>query len=522
MNFVYASYDEEIYEGWSVSGGNFSVDDHVFKIGVNQPQYKVSVNAAGLGAIILYNNSCSELGNYSVCLKNISFLNHTGGTVDKDYYKALLEINQVLAFMSATKTVSKTSLLIGESAQVSVTILNSGSIPAKSIVYEENFDNFVISEVSECTVFGNKIRWGGTLGTDISKKCVFTLTAIEGGSVQTSGKIRYFNGRTTKEITTSATTISVADYPLKATTNITKNCIEINQNVTYNITLKNINPTYDMFLSVFTIDIPYGLKIIKRSLDMELLNNKYTWKGNVKGLESLNLFLILKGELEDNYALTEHAEYMVNNLRYSQDYVTYLNVSLEKPDIVFQKGNALYSDEKTHLKIMLKNPSSDYSFKNMEVQFSTDLPGGQGIKKTIPELKKNSYETIYETDFIAPDVQNETSYYLKIKGNYKSIYNQYLRFEKESTITIKPKTLKVTESAQNHTELTPEPTQHNITSQTTQTEVQQPEDTSILLSTREELVDRIKISKEFVMSAAFIALNIITLAFIIVGAIKLR
>jgi len=523
VTVAYAEYSEDVYSGVLRSGDNFTLDGHRFQIDINYNLNKISVEAEGLGGIVVSNDSCSDVGNYSICLNNIEF-GYYNTTTHLDYYKATIDIHEYLALISATKEISKTSLLIGETSRVIVTILNSGSVTANNLVYDDSFANFSLSDVTGCSYNSNRIRWEGSLQSDKSITCSYTITATQATTLQSYGTITYYNGKDSKSLQTPAAVITVSDYPLAIVKNISKNNINLNENATINITLINSHVSYPMDVNKFTIDVPFGLKILGKSTELKLLNNKYTWTGTLQPEESVTFFLILQGELQDTYLLEQNSDYRINNFEYQQESQTPLNVTITQPKIIFQKKDIMYSGEDVHIKVYITNSGSDYIFKELQVDFSTNLPGIQGLKKIFSELKKDSYETIFETDFSAPQVRNETSFYLKIKANYESIYNQYLQLENESSIRILPASAKVVNMTVNNSGEITKKTE-NVTSATetlNQSTHESKNDTSLLLATEEDIKEKIQLSKNSIISASFIVLDILTAGLIVFALFKLK
>jgi len=525
-NFVCADYSELVASVINYSGTHFYVDDRRFDLGVNLPQNKISLDIEGLGGIIIGNDTCSVIGNYSICLKNIVYGYHNY-TTDTIQYKAILEVHEFIAYLTATKEITKTSLLIGDDTRVSTLIKNTGSVTASNVEFVDNFEDFEISEVMGCSLTGTGVRWDGYLHPGDSHMCSFTIKATKSTSLTSYGQVTYYNGRLLKVVSPNGVTVAVADYSLRVLSNISKNLIEIGDNSTLNITITNNHGTETLFVYEFSINVPFGLKILKKSSTLDIMNNKYIWLGSLPASESVNLYLILKGELAANYTINEYADYMVENLRYKSEVNENINVYLDEPKIVIQSAEELNPGEKTRIKVYVMNPSSKYIFKDLDVEFTSNVPGISASRKTIKELKKKSHETIYEGDFIAPEIEDETDYYLSVHIDYKSIYNQYMKLDKENHITIKQETT-IPVVADNATvemeEEEVEDTQQEEKDDEgikEQTSVQ--EETPLLLSSKEELTEKVsKILDRFSISPLFILIDLITFGLIIFAFIKIK
>jgi hypothetical protein len=157
ISYVSAEHLEEVKSVLNYSGTHFYVDSKRFDLGISKPQNKISLAIEDIGGVMVYNNTCSDIGNYSICLKNIVFGYHNYST-DVIHYKASVEVNQYVALLSALKEVSKTELLIGDSSRVTITLKNEGSVTASDCEYKDDFPGFEISDVSGCNALGTEIR----------------------------------------------------------------------------------------------------------------------------------------------------------------------------------------------------------------------------------------------------------------------------------------------------------------------------------------------------------------------------
>jgi len=425
-------YSDDVYSGQTV---NISGETFTFSLSTSNDRLSVKL-PSGLG-IILKNKSCEIRDNYDICFTGTEFWYHNY-TLDWDFYKASVKIYVVLSEIELTKTVDKTNPLIGEETKIDLTIKNTGDREATNIIFSDNIpSSFAITDISGCSIEDNNIKWYGSLDKNLEKKCSYKIKALSKTTFNSKASLKYNDGVKLVQLYSDTQTITVPDYQLNISIELDKNNTEIGQNINLDITLTNVNNEKDISVELFSITIPYGLKVttVPRYLNQDF--NKYFWKGTLSKEESTSFNFKLKGEFVNNYTLRPKASFIINSLRKEIEKPTYINVYTPSLSIDYRINKAvLRSSEKANIVIEIKNPSTIHSFKDIELVIESELPGIEKITKKLDRLKPLESKKVSDLSFTAPDVEARKEYTINISLNYESDYNQVLRLKEEKTVTV--------------------------------------------------------------------------------------
>lgn len=251
--------ETKIFSGKVVTDTDKVIDGNAFRFTYDENSKKAFVQTPA-GGLIVENGACKPNNVFKVCINRANF-SHKNITTYVYYYEIDTTIYKLTGSLSTSSKATLSSLLQGESTELTITITNPTDFDITNIILSYDLTPFYVDAIKGCELNGNQILWKGSLQTKYDKTCSLTITANKEGKYSLSGNLSYFNGFENEKETTNATVITVLPKQLKVSQSVDKN-IEVRKPFYFNISLQNIHPSEDMN-GLSTITLPSHVSLIK-------------------------------------------------------------------------------------------------------------------------------------------------------------------------------------------------------------------------------------------------------------------
>lgn len=313
---VSALYQEERYTGTVYPGENATIDNQTFTFNLGSRTEMISIVTPS-GGLIVKQGECIIKDFYNICFDGTEFWYHNY-TLDKEYFKAKVSVYEILAKIEITRTIEDEEPLIGKETRIDVTFKNTGDRDAANFIYKDDFPSeFVITEVTNCKIEGNDVRWYGTLTTGLEKTCSYKFKALNKTTFSSNAVVQYNKGNKIETVNSTSIKITVPDYQLNISMRLTDNDIYVGERTNLTITLRNINSEKNIQVTSFKISIPIGLKVPYVVDGMRQDFNKYVWSSTLTQEDKSIKFFFenIKAEKPGYYDLISNAAFLIDNVR---------------------------------------------------------------------------------------------------------------------------------------------------------------------------------------------------------------
>jgi hypothetical protein len=182
---------------------------------------------------------CETFDKLEYCFKAAVFwyVNHT---LDQTYYKANIEVKQLIAKLELTRNIDVTEIKIGEEIKIITIIKNIGSDIAKNIEFKDAFtENISIKDITTCIKNNNNVTWEGTLEPLEEIQCDYTLKGIDKEDYTSIAKLTYFNGMKNITVQSDSARLKVEKHKIEVTANTINKYFDLNDTYDFKIVINN-------------------------------------------------------------------------------------------------------------------------------------------------------------------------------------------------------------------------------------------------------------------------------------------
>ncbi len=413
---VYAA-DESVFSGTIYDKEVKDIEGKEFKFRVSEAGITVDIEGAG---VIVKTGGCKMRDSFSICVTNTSFA-YKNITTYEDIYQAIIEIHVKKSALTLSKNIEKEEILIDEETNVEIILENTADIPAEQVKLTERYPNEIfVSSPEGCSVSFNTIKFEGQVGPNKIRSCKYKIKGLQPIIYESEIKISYFDGFEEKEIS-STDTVTVLNYSLNVDFINEFDDITIGDEKNFSLILENINENGGISVTSFKLKIPDAFAIEQRPSDMKEKNNILTWTGKIEKNEKINLTGILTAkksgsqifEIDASYKAGKFSRKFNKKYRYTTD--------CNCPFFVYELGSNI-PGKKTNFKVLIKNPNP-LIFRNLKVDYDTNIPGIEDFSTVIEGVGGNSAVEILNAEIIIPEEKQE--YYFNISASYRSYYNEF-------------------------------------------------------------------------------------------------
>jgi len=428
--------EEEIFEGNLHHGDYVTVDGVEYVFSVNADGLVTFISATG-GGILIYNDTCEQKGTINFCINNVIYDYHNT-TTDKDFYYAEVNIFQETAEIEITRDFDDTEITIGEGISIGLILENVGDAAASNIKFEDFFENFSVSFVSEpCYLDGRKIKFDifQLLKGQKSKFCRYKVIALSPGEFTSIAKVTYDNNIETVTEESDEEDITIKQSLLDMGIGTDKEEVEIGENL---IAIVNItNDESEGFSGSMSIIIPSSFKILKKTSGLIFENKNPTWKGTISSGESkyFNVSLLAKRSGDFDLSVTTSFFY---KLKLTKSEVSHA-FKVKDPDLVLNSNieERYISGEEANIKITATNPNNFISLDRIKLKGNSVVLGIIFTASKDSLSSKSSFE-LFNKDVKFPEVSKKTNFPIIVELGYKTSFGQIINQEERIDLIVVP------------------------------------------------------------------------------------
>jgi len=497
LNSIYVLADEEAYNKWNHNGDVFTAAEKTFTVH-SLTEFQTKIESGGK-FLNINNGTCDVSDFIKVCI----------GEIKKDAnislgYSSNIKIYKMTANLELTRTIDKTSFIIGEEANIEILIKNTGLRDAADINFEDRFSaQFEPKNAYGCLIKDHTVFFQGSLWQGNEKKCSYKIEALSQGQYESSAELTYNNGFQIKTLSDKKK-ITVEDYALRVKTSAERN--DLGEEFNYNVKLENINKDYPVNIPYVEFTIPKEIEIVEKPINLWKKDNVITFAGEIEPNSVKEFNIRLKGEKAGTYTLKKKIRFLINRIVNEFEQEEDIIIEIREPSIMHNIKDSYLSNETINFILKLENPSARYSFNNPALKTFGLI---ESFYKT-PKLLEEQKITAIDKTIVLPKVEKDTIIPFNITLEYETIYKQNLK-----TIISKNVLIKIPEIKENATEV-------DLTWVKEETTVEKEEETPKEELTKEKKEEKNEISLVEMPSWAIIFFIVFLLidSFLVISIIK--
>ncbi|MBL7055737.1 hypothetical protein ISS07_02375 [Candidatus Woesearchaeota archaeon] len=429
---IFSIYQEILYSGEIKDDTKINISGKEFMFSINSEGSKVSVSIEGEGYII-NNNECRIKNNINVCIDNLAY-SHKNFTTFLDVYKAQVDVYQIKSEIDIEVATGKENLLIGEVVTSSFSLENLGDIAAENVVASISLpSNLELVSLEGCKKILNKLVITGNVNGKQIKTCSFDSKALYEGDFVLQANVSYFNGGKSVQESSSKILGKVYPYAINFSKNTQKTKFDIGEKFNMTIVVENTNSEYEIDVKTFNLEIPRGIKIIKKSKDMKNTNGRLSWNGFILPEENKTFDFELQSFTSGEYGLSVESNYKIDSFLRNSKKELDIEIKCDCLEILKEIPKNIEPENPKYVKIGLFNPNQANSFKNIQVKYTSDIPGLKESSKTYDSLNTGKLLSILSTE-IKP-LTLDSVYQIDLTLDYQSEFGEF--FSLEENIVIK-------------------------------------------------------------------------------------
>jgi len=450
-----ATLADPYYKGWVYPGDTFTADGRLYAVMVGQTPSQIILQQGGESHFISYGKCATsqdrldrycltdsdyakcDLGTYDCpsddpgcCPYDVSHIRYDDGKANWAVY---LELSSTIPDVVVTRTPEKTSLKLGESADVTLHFENTGTESITIRHREEIPEGFAFTAPSDFTITGRNLTAKFTLKGGTSTTLKYKVTPKE----YVDGVFRANMTTTYRDIVATtapaAFTITVP-RPFEVTHAVSPATGSLDEEATYTYTLANTDGQYALDATVAFRGLD-ALTVVTPDHDVSLKAGAYVWEGTLDKGEEKTFTFKVKGKRTGSYPINASLDLTVNGEGYAypvQDIYTLdfpeLKPDLRLPDKV--SGGSPYP-----VRLFLGNKDGKVTFNTIR---GTLVVGNETFPLTYDLIAPDDYPLIFSENLTAPRVETETKLSVTANGTYKTTYGELFTFSTTASTTVSP------------------------------------------------------------------------------------
>jgi len=418
MPNAFSIYEELIYSGTVDSGDAVEIENNLFEFNIDPVSSKVSVQI-NISGMIISSGECKVKDNFDICIINISF-SYKNLTDYRDVYKADVKIYQIKSKIDVTHTIGKSNILIGEETTGELTIENTADVAAEDVLATIKLPSSILAtDLEGCKKTFDSIVFNEDIHPTQIKKCTYKILGLVGGDFELAANVTYFNG--IEKVSATANTIDgeVYNHSLKISSKLNESKFNIGKKLNLTINVENINDEYDLTVTTFKIKIPQDLLLIKKPKDTIRNNRVLSWSGSLAANNNKNFLIQLQAKRTGNHSVTAEASYKVSKFLRSAKSKSIVEVYCDCPYILYDLSEQItLPEQKTGLRAFIVNPGKTQDFKNVKINYNTNIPDIPDFSVTHTDIKPLQSIKIFSSPFIGPNA--DEIYHFNITATYES------------------------------------------------------------------------------------------------------
>jgi hypothetical protein len=471
------------FSGELLSGESLDIDEFTFRVTMNKYANAIFVDAGDMfQTIALYD--CEKMESFRICFDNTTY-----DEEDNELY-AVVRINRTKPDVSISKTINETELYVGQEAEVTITITNTGDTAPQIIMTDDYPASIEIYDMEGgCSMHENQVYWQGHLDEDREKECTFIIKGTEELHQSFVAHLKYWDGfkwideyssTLTLDFETLLTVYSSIvreDYEVDGTTFDFDDeipIVYIGEVLRLLVNITNENPD-DVYVNLFEINLPPDLEyksighlrfnyvnaegnrssiIWSSDRITKVRSNVLRWSGKISE-ENSKLFIVkLQATRTGNQNLLIHSEYEYDDLVLEDtqhesfdvwDPGIAIRMTIEDQDKRFSAPERLDEEDDTievealhpyNLNVYMQNKNKYAILEDVDINVYTELAGFKRV--FYPMIEEEGQKIPYRIVLIPPYVTASKEFKVNVSAAYKNEFDERHYNSTEFKITVKP------------------------------------------------------------------------------------
>lgn len=424
-----SAYEKVIYDGWLYTANSSkTTTGESFSIMLDDSKMLVSVRFGNGLSFLVRQNESEKKGNMTVSFKGVRLGYYdphkpsSYGTYT-EYDEAHIVISADAANVDFKVELDKNEIEIGEKTSVNATFMNNDTRTAENAAFIVSFPSSVkITEIQSCDFGGDYMKWSGSLLSYKRINCVFSLLALEPGTLSAVAVLNYSDGVSNASLKQNIK-LKIKEYMLEIKNYLKNHTADVGDIVNLSINLTNTDPEKDIDVD-FTLSMDEGIEIVNKSLNL----GGNGWKGTLAaGSSPVQLYAMIRAAKSGVNIIKEKGIFKFGFTQTVNEKTLNLTVSSKKLKASYKiknTSNGKYVDVSVmnnESKLLFKNVNASVVFNNDSYNFSIDA------------IEPGYYFSIFKKNFSFEELNK--SNYITVRLAYSGFYGESFRLFERKNMT---------------------------------------------------------------------------------------
>lgn len=423
---------EVLFDDWVIAGSTFTVDgaDHlvVYKAG-----RATAVIEGPLGRAVLEQGACKVTDDYRFC-----FIEVDSGRAEyrngEEYPGLKLKIERLSPDVHLTRSMSTSEIALGERADITVTLENTGDKPAFNVRYADRLPpGIAVVTAGSLERFANGVQWSGVLSPKKSMTVKYTIEAKGFAEGEAQATLVYFDGESTHEVESDPLRISVT-LPFEIEQEFSPEDFGLNTDVTYKLQLRNTLHR-PIEIDALALQVPKGMVVSSGTPWKKTERGNYVFNGMLAETETFTLkFRIPQNGIYDfSSTLTMTAE----GKTFTKNITKPLRIGVSQmvPTIRLEPAT-VKSGERYRITATVENIGSEDLRATVLTLSGSAL--GEGVEENEVSIRRHGDYELYRKRLLAPATTAPAQHRFTLSGSYLDAKNQSLTFTDSVILRVEP------------------------------------------------------------------------------------
>lgn len=472
------------FSGEILSGENIDIDEFTFIITMNKYANAIFIDAGEMYQSVSL-GECEDMESFEICFDNTTY-----DEEDNELY-ADVTIYRYKPDVSISKTINQTDLYVGQEAQATITISNTGDTAPHVIMTDDYPADMEIYDMEGpgCSVHENQVYWDGHLDEGESRQCSFIIRSDREMHQSFVAHLKYWDGFKWVDEYSSTLTLDF-ETKLEVETAIVREDYEVDGK-TFDFEDDNpglhigetgrlmirISNGFPDHIDVESLDIhiPPEMRymstgylrfnyvnasgdrasIVWNSDRVTKVNdNLLRWDGRITEDDEKLFIIRLRAEKTSHPTVLINTEYDFDDIEMTDSREETIDISdpgvairmtIDDKSKRFSAPERLDEEEDSidlesfhpyHFTVYAQNINKHSRIQGADVKVYTDLAGFKTRHYTT--IEEEGQVIPYSLDIIPPPVESSKDYKMNISVKYENEYGESFANSTEFTITVKP------------------------------------------------------------------------------------
>jgi uncharacterized repeat protein (TIGR01451 family) len=388
---------------------------------------------AGTERVLVPVGGCADIGPLKYCVDSASgaFDDETGDPMGT----AQLRVMQSGPEIDIDRDITDDEPNLGEEIEITATITNVGNERAVDVNYEDKFPFSAAVTSNFYTAATNGVLWAGSLDKNKSMVVKYRLKFKDFAKFNSTAEAKFvFNNKVNK--VKSDTILIEVSKPYRMTETISSRSVDLNEEITYSVSINNTDAVQDVKVNKLDIVIPAGAVFSYRDMAFDTSGQTASYSGTVPALSSKNFTLKFKSSKAMQGDLITKSDLKVSSKLFSEGFTNRIAIGISDilPEITISP-NPVTGGKELQIEAKITN-FGENKVSGISVSLTSDLVDDKVF--TNIELEAGKKHNAFNRIINAPAIDTETDYTVQLGGNYKNSAGKTVRFDAKDTVTVTP------------------------------------------------------------------------------------